>query len=589
MSDPSIFYKEQLEVFTQELSTIKRQLTLSSTVRLTVFFMTAAAIYFFWGNTMVIGLSLLVGVVVFLFLISRHTKFQYQRDLLKELLALNETEIEVLARNFHHLVDGSEYENPSHFYSHDIDLFGRGSFYQYLNRTGLKAGADELADFLTRNEIDDIVEKQEAIKELTTLTKWRQRFTAISRLVTTETPASVVVAWLQEHRGFLPSKAKLISRVFSVISLLVLAAYFTGFIAGWWIFIVFGIGMVITGRYAKSIGKLAAHTGKIQSTFTQYARLLKEIEQQEMSSDMLSKKRNTIISAAASSSSILNKFSRHLDAFDQRNNILIGIIANGFFLRDWAVVSDIEKWIATHKDEVAVWFDTIAFFDAYNSLGNYAYNHPTYVFPDIVQDTTGIKAQGVAHPLLNSEVAVLNNFQINQEQFFIITGANMAGKSTFLRTVALHIVMANVGLPVYASQSMYHPTKLITSMRTTDSLTDDESYFFSELKRLKYIVDEIKTERYFIILDEILKGTNSTDKAIGSRKFVDKLVASGATGIIATHDLSLCVAADDLEAVKNYYFDARIEDDELYFDYTFKEGICQNMNASFLLKKMEIV
>ena len=126
-------------------------------------------------------------------------------------------------------------------------------------------------------------------------------------------------------------------------------------------------------------------------------------------------------------------------------------------------------------------------------------------------------------------------------------------------------------------------------MRTTDSLTDDESYFFSELKRLQFIVEKIKTDRYFIILDEILKGTNSTDKAIGSRKFVEKLVAGNSTGIIATHDLSLCEVSKELPEVKNYYFDAQIVNEELYFDYTFKPGVCQNMNASFLLKKMNIV
>lgn len=165
----------------------------------------------------------------------------------------------------------------------------------------------------------------------------------------------------------------------------------------------------------------------------------------------------------------------------------------------------------------------------------------------------------------------------------------MAGKSTFLRTVSLHIVMANVGLPICAKASTYSPVKLITSMRTNDSLTDDSSYFFSELTRLKFIVDTIQEEPYFIILDEILKGTNSTDKAIGSRKFVEKLVASNATGIIATHDLSLCEIEQELSDVKNYYFDAEIINDELHFDYTLKQGVCQNMNASFLLKKMEIV
>ena len=165
----------------------------------------------------------------------------------------------------------------------------------------------------------------------------------------------------------------------------------------------------------------------------------------------------------------------------------------------------------------------------------------------------------------------------------------MAGKSTFLRTVSLQIVMANVGLPICAQSSEYSLIKLITSMRTTDSLTDDESYFFSELKRLKFIVDEIQNDKYFIVLDEILKGTNSMDKAIGSRKFVEKLVASKSTGIIATHDLSLCEVSEDLPQVKNYYFDAEIINNELNFDYTFKTGVCKNMNASFLLKKMEIV
>ena len=164
-----------------------------------------------------------------------------------------------------------------------------------------------------------------------------------------------------------------------------------------------------------------------------------------------------------------------------------------------------------------------------------------------------------------------------------------SGKSTFLRTVSLGIVMANTGLPVCASSFIYTPIKLITSMRTSDSLNDDESYFFSELKRLKFIVDQIQKDTYFIVLDEILKGTNSTDKANGSKKFIEKLVASNSTGLIATHDLSLCKVSDNYEEVNNFYFDAEIINNELYFDYTLKSGVAQNMNASFLLKKMKIV
>ena len=165
----------------------------------------------------------------------------------------------------------------------------------------------------------------------------------------------------------------------------------------------------------------------------------------------------------------------------------------------------------------------------------------------------------------------------------------MAGKSTFLRAVALHNVMANMGLPVCAKESMYQPIKLISSMRTSDSLADESSYFFSELTRLKLIVETLKRERYFVVLDEILKGTNSTDKAKGSKKFLERLLALKASGIIATHDLSLTELDQSQPLVKNYFFDADIKDDELYFDYRLKEGVCQNMNASFLLRKMGIV
>jgi DNA mismatch repair ATPase MutS len=228
--------------------------------------------------------------------------------------------------------------------------------------------------------------------------------------------------------------------------------------------------------------------------------------------------------------------------------------------------------------------------DAFNSLGNFAFNHPNYIFPEIDREGQSIlKTEGAVHPLIDSDQAVLNDFEIDKDQFFIITGANMAGKSTFLRTVSLQLIMANSGLPVCAKTCVYKPIKLITSMRTVDSLADEASYFYAELRRLKFVVEAIQDYNYFIILDEILKGTNSKDKAEGSQKFIEKLVASNATGLIATHDLSLCEMSDKLDEVENYYFDVVIQNDELYFDYLLKKGICQTMNASFLLRKMEIV
>ena len=174
-----------------------------------------------------------------------------------------------------------------------------------------------------------------------------------------------------------------------------------------------------------------------------------------------------------------------------------------------------------------------------------------------------MECQSATHPLIPKDQAVVNDFKIQNEDFLIITGANMAGKSTFLRTVSLMIVMANLGLPVCAKSCHYKPIKLITSMRTSDSLSDESSYFFSELSRLKTIIEHLKTDTYFIVLDEILKGTNSHDKAKGSQQFIEKLVKTKSSGIIATHDLSLCSLAEQLDEVHNFYFDAEIIDDEL--------------------------
>lgn len=583
------FYTSKIEEFNTQLSKIKKTLFASSMLRLVVFVIAVFAGYFFRNNNQIVIGVILLTIILFVFLVSRHADLKYKRDKLKALISINENEIKILNRDFLHMPDGGTYKNPEHYYSQDIDLFGIGSFYQYSNRTALTQGSDLLATLFTENTIADIKIKQEAIIELSEIVDWRQEFSAIASLVKTETPHKSILKWLSGYQSFVPNIMKYLPLVFSAISVVTIGLYFLDIISGWlvvgWLF----IGLGITGRYLKKINKLSADTGRIQSTFLQYQKLILEIEKKDFSSVLLKEKKGAIVSKSKTTSKILKDFASILGALDQRNNMIFGFLGNAFLLWDLQQCYKLEHWINKYSESVDKWFATIAFFDAYNSLGNFSHNHPRYSFPTIIDNKKVIQARGAAHPLLDPNKAVTNPLNIDSEQFFIITGANMAGKSTFLRTVSLQIVMANVGLPVCAKEMEYTPTKLITSMRTTDSLTDDESYFFSELKRLKFIVDQITTDHYFIVLDEILKGTNSTDKAIGSRKFVERLVKSNATGIIATHDLSLCELSDSLPEVENFYFDAQIIDNELHFDYKFKDGICKNMNASFLLKKMDIV
>lgn len=593
MSQPLQFYIAEKEFFVKELGAVNSRLMNSSIFRLLVFCALIGVIYFFYNATNILVPALVAGVVLFIYLVSRHTDLNHKKNKLETLIGINQTEIAVLKGDVSKLDTGSEFENQLHEFSYDIDLFGKGSFFQYLNRTVIPSGKELLAKTITANDILNIEQKQEAIIDLSERPKWRQNFSATGSLVSVEIASSKIIGWLKEHDRFVPNSMRFLPTAFSIISVVIFVLNYLAIVPLSVTTVWFFIGLGITGVYLKKINKFYHNANKAKDTFRQYHQLLGLIETEAFSSQILKQRQQEIKTESKKASQIFQEFSKKIDAFDQRNNMLIGVLANAFALRDLQLCYKIEQWISMYQGQVENWFEVIAFFDSQNSLGNYSFNHPGHTVPKISQEEFIIRATQLGHPLISEGKRIDNDFTISSEEFFIITGANMAGKSTFLRTVSLSIVMANAGLPVCASEYNYHPIKLITSMRTSDSLTDDESYFFSELKRLKFIIDEVNPEgkagAYFIILDEILKGTNSTDKAIGSRKFVERLVSSNSTGIIATHDLSLCEISKELSEVKNYYFDAEIVNDELYFDYTFKEGICKNMNASFLLKKMEII
>ncbi|MGB5203387.1 MAG: DNA mismatch repair protein MutS [Eudoraea sp.] len=589
MLNPTTFYIEREDKLSKLLVQVKQQLWVSSMLRLTVFILAILGIYLFYDNSNYLLLIILFSAILFLYLVSRHSDLTYQKNKLLALISINETELQVLDRKFYDLPDGKEFIDRAHFYSQDIDLFGKGSFYQYCNRTALPEGSKTLAGLFTENNIENVIEKQEAIKELGSAAEWRQEFSAVAGLIKTEISSANLISWLKTYQPFVPNLMKWLPTVFSFLSLAVISLYYFDYLPGWGLLFWFFLGLGITGKYLSRVNALSQNTSQAQSSFQQYQQLILLLENMKYQSQLLQNEKEYILEEGIKISQILKQFSGMLNAFDQRNNMIFGALANGFLLWDLRYAYSIEKWIGVHGISVERWLNTIAFFDSYNSLGNFAFNHPDYSFPEITKNDLIIEAKNISHPMLDPAEGVTNNFKISKEEFYVITGANMAGKSTFLRTISLQIVMANMGLPVCATSLFYQPIKLITSMRTVDSLTEHESYFFSELKRLKFIIDSIGDDDYFIVLDEILKGTNSTDKAIGSRKFIEKLVGSNSTGLIATHDLSLCEVAKSLEKVDNYYFDAAIVNDELHFDYKFKKGICQNMNASFLLKKMKIV
>ena len=583
------FYKSEEKQLKKQLLKVKKNLKILSLLRITVFILTVFATYLFFENTLASTVVLIVGGGGFYFLVVKYSKEKLEKTLLKCKIEINQTEITVINGDFSFLPKGNEYLDSDHHYSHDIDLFGENSFFQYLNRTASSDGSRKLANLMTENLTSSIFQKQEAIKELSEKVKWRQHFSALISMVKTEIPTKKIVDFFKNYKSVFSKIALFLPVSFSIISILFIVLTFFEILPFNALVIWFFVGLIVTSLFLKKTQRLYTNASKAKDTFRQYYLVLQEIENTNFSSDILKEKQKEIQSENKKASSIFNEFSKALDAFDQRNNLLIASLGNAFFLWEIKCAIKVEKWITLYNHTVDQWLEVITFFDAKNSLANFCFNHPSYVFPEIVKDSSIINSQKLGHPLLNSKNRIDNDFEINKNSFLIVTGANMAGKSTFLRTISLSIVMANIGLPVCANSFKYKPVKLITSMRTSDSLAENESYFYSELKRLKLIVDTIKTDDYFIVLDEILKGTNSKDKASGSKKFVEKLVTLNTTGIIATHDVSLCELENDFKEIKNFFFDAKISNNELSFDYLFKKGVCENMNASFLLKKMKII
>lgn len=589
MAQPLAYYQQEKIRYEVQLEQLKRKSWRLSLMRTGLFICTGLLAYFTVDHTLWLVILLLAGLVIFILLVLYHDRLRYKRDLATHLLKINTVEIEALSGNYSNLNEGSEFIDSKHFYSHDIDLFGKGSFFQYLNRTCTDSGKKELAEILTSNDISDIDKKQVALQELAKEPGKRQLFAALAKMVNNEVDNELVVSWIQNYKGFLPGSLKYLPAVFGSLSVLLIGLSVFRVLPFSALALWFIAGLVITAIRFRRITQLYRDAGNAKNTFRQYHKLLKEIENYDLDSDLLQEQQSKIITGGTNASMIFMKFSKIMDAFDQRNNMIFGALGNGFLLWDLQQALRIEKWIEQFGDQVENWFEIIAFFDARFSLANYVFNHPQHSFPSLNKDANVMEASAMGHPLIPAGKRICNDFYIKNQDFIIITGANMAGKSTFLRTVSLSVVMANAGLPVCAEAFKYTPVKLITSMRTSDSLADESSYFYAEIMRLRFIVEQMKKEKYFIVLDEILKGTNSKDKAMGSKKFVERLVESGSTGIIATHDLSLCDIETKYPQIHNKYFDVEIKNDALYFDYLLKDGICVNMNASFLLKKMEII
>ncbi len=552
----------------------------------------AVAMYAFGSSTLAGWLVIAAGIALFLLAVAIDAKNNEKIAHNERMLTINEEELKILEHNFDHRDDGKQYEPHDHAYAADIDLFGAFSLYQFTDRCTSEQGKALLANrLLAPLDKEMILYVQQAVKELAPQVQWRQEFQAagIANPLSLHAEGSIH-NWLQSKMPYSKPIWKFIVWIYAFITLATVAAYSFEFINSslftLLVFVYFFTGLSISKNINETYSKLS----KIVDEVVTLNQQLRHFENLQVQSPLLVRFQQQL-SATGKASASIHQLRNILNRFDYRLNILVFFLLNTFLLWDLKQLLALRKWRKQHKQDVAHWFETVAQLEVVSTLATLHFNYPQWVFPEVVDQHFTLHATDVGHPLIKEKVRVNNSFSTTGTgRVAIITGSNMAGKSTFLRSIGVNIVLAQMGAPVCATSFTLSPVNLYTSMRIADNLAENTSTFYAELKKLKRIIEQVNTqEKMFILLDEILRGTNSLDRHTGSKALIKQLLNKRAVAVIATHDVELAALERSyITSIKNYHFDVQVEGEELYFDYKLKTGICQSLNASILMKKIGI-
>lgn len=597
MITPNDWYTSRIAETAKELTNIKKRILHISLLRI-VFFLagiTAVIALFHAGTGVLIG-AVCCTFLPFLALIKLHNRFFARKEWLETQEQINRNELKGLEGDFSGFDEGKEFANPEHPYSFDLDLFGRNSLFQAINRTCTHIGKQTLArwmqEHLTQKELIEL--RQQGVRDMSERNEFREEF-RITGLVNHGKTSDVeeIRRWSESPSNLLHATwVKLTLWGVPLINIALLAGGLTGICSISWFGLMFMLFVIISFAVIKKATLVQQTYGEKLKTLNSYAKLIALARQQVWKSAEVQQLIERLNIDGHSPAEALMQLSKELDRLDLRNNQLLYVILEGSIFFQLRQVVRIERWKERYGHHLMQWLETVGELDALCSLGTFAYNHPDYSYPSISDKPFQFIATAMGHPLMPAEQCVKNDALIPSRPFFlIITGANMAGKSTYLRTIGVNYLLACIGCPVCCKQLTLYPAQLITSLRTSDSLTDNESYFFAELKRLKRIIDLLNEgHELFIILDEILKGTNSADKQKGSLDLIRQFMHLQTNGIIATHDLLLGTLAEQFpDKIRNYCFEADIKENELSFSYKLREGVAQNMNACFLMRKMGII
>lgn len=591
------YYKAQSLECELEIKRLERQINVYSFLRL--FSLVLALILFYqcikYDQIWLSILTVLLFIFGFSWLVSKQSAFQKLKTYFIALADVHANEIDSIHRKASLYSDGSDFVDDLHPYSSDLDIFGKSSLFELLNRCSTASGNAILANWLLKPaSVNEIHERQEMLKELKQKLKWKHHFQAVLLFANNPSENKVkdlfnyLEAHSEEPATWIKNYVKLIPFLFLGIAL---GAFFIPFLSiGLLALLIFNF--FITQSFNSRILKTDSIIGKMSNILTQFSEAIQAIKNEEWTSDLAQKLASELKNEAN------DKFTVQIKRFSLLISHLtlgltsIGVILNAVMLWNIRQLFAIEHWKKQNHKNLKQAFNLIANFEALISLSSLNTNNPDWCYAKIHDgEYYTLDTKEIGHPLISAEIRVNNDYSLKNElKIDIITGSNMAGKSTFLRTLGINAVLALCGTVACAKELELSRMMVFSYMRIRDSLNESTSTFKAELDRLQALLKILEgSEKIFFLIDEMLRGTNSQDKYLGSKAVIEKLISQNGVGIVATHDLQIA----DLEKkypnyIRNFYFDIQVEGEEMNFDYKLKPGECKTFNASLLLKRIGI-
>ena len=592
-------YTQQSQTAQQEVTKYGDLANQYSLLRLIIFIFLVLSIYLAVSNdnVWIFFICLFISILGFSWLVNRQNKYD---DLKKYHIGLKkviDNEIENIVKHTNIYYSGDDFINEKHFYTADLDVFGKGSLFNFINRSVTSSGNNKLATWLNKPvDKQTILVRQAAVKELAAKTGWKQNFQT-RLLFGLKQPADQLKKLSIYLKTTIEIKNTNLLWLYSSVSpfllILLIGLSIISPIARYALVVVLIANNRIVSAHSKQVGTTDLIVGKIGESLFQYAFAFECIENEEWQTEYTKNLALKIKSNNEKSvSGEIKELSILINKLNYRLNLVVSIIMNAFFIWDVRQVIAIEKWKRKNQESLETAFDVIAEFEALVSLSSLAINYPKWSFPQIADgDAYTITAQNIAPPLISNKYSVTNNYELNDAfKIDIITGSNMAGKSTFLRTIGINTVLALSGAPVCADDMTVSVITIVSYMRIKDSLNESTSTFKAELDRLQMLLAAVENEhKVFFLIDEMLRGTNSVDKYLGSKAVIEQLINKKGVGMVATHDLQIAeLEQKHPDYIRNFYFDIQVVNGEMLFDYKMQNGECKTFNASLLLKQIGI-